>query len=454
MHANGVPLNAQARSYAPRSKRRHRGTWRLLGLPEKLLFLTLAAYLVLNGGFGMLIIPPGIPVGEAVMVLCLIWFVLVRKKTLSTWVHPPVFPLVVLIWVYAIVGVVLAFDDYGAFAFRSVTHAVEVGFLLLGMSIGVVAQKRQAWFRLFNWILTIGCIYALFYPFREALIALSPSVTALAGYEAPIFFQFITAGLLVLTFVMRILLHPVNTWQRGEIILMLCSLAVVFVLIQSRVNYGIAILLLLMVAIFARKNLKYAAIALGAFVVLLLLLFASGIELQGRIGTISGFDFIERHFLASFGIVSGDDMEGAAGGVNQRLEWWWDIWNKLTVDTTTFLLGLGQGVPLTEFYVGKGVIVREPHNSIISTIGRYGLVGSSLFVVLYVLMFKRLLRNIRLSRNTPMYTEYVTILFFILSVLVIGMVEDALEKPFYAIPYYFLWGIAITRPGNSVYANQ
>ena len=437
----------------PYVKRRKPGLWRTLDLPERLLFLTLAAYLILNNGFSMLVIPPGIPVGEAVMVLCLLWFVLIKKRTFSTWMHASVLSLIVLIWVYATAGVAFAFDIWGAFAFRSVTHAAELGFLLLGMSIGVVAQKRQAWFRFFNLVLIAGCVYALLYPLRETLVVLSPTVTALAGYATPVFFQFITAGLLVLTFAMRFLLQPVTSWRVNEIILLLGALAVVFVMIQSRVNYGILSLLLLMVAVFVPRNLKYAAATVGALALLLLLFFVSGIEFEGRIGTISGFDFIERHFRASFGITDSADMEGAASGVFQRFEWWQDIWHRLTADDSTFLLGLGQGVPLTWFYVGEEVIVREPHNSAMTTIGRYGLVGTSLFVVLYVLMFKRLLQNVRLSRNTEAYAEYVTLFFFILSVLTIGMVEDALEKPYYAIPYYFVWGIAITRPGGE-YVNR
>lgn len=421
----------------------------VLDLPERLLFLTIAGYLILNGGFGMLVVPPGIPVGEAAMVVCLLWFALQKRTRSTAWMQPPVFPLVVLIWCYAIFGVALAFDTWGAFAFRSATHAVELGFLLLGMSIGVVTHKRQAWFRFFKRTLVLGCAYVLLYPLRETLITLSPTVIALAGYNAPIFFNFVTAGLLVLTFAMRVLLQPITAWRVGNIALLLSALGVLFLLVQSRVNYGILLLLVLLVAFFVPRKLKYAVATIGALAGLLMLFFAFGIELDGRIGAISGFDFIGRHFMSSFGIATGTDVEGAANGVSQRLEWWLNIFERLAANPWSLLFGLGQGVPLTGFYLADGVVVREPHNSFITTIGRYGLLGTSLFIALYIRLFKSLWRNIRLSRDSKTREQYILLLFFLFAVLVISFVEDALEKPFYAIPYYFLWGIAVTKPINS-----
>ena len=366
----------------------------------------------------------------------------------TAWMRPPIFHLVVLIWCYAIFGVALAFETWGAFAFRSATHAVELGYLLLGMSIGVVSDKRRAWFRLFKGVLIAGCAYALLYPIRGVLVALSPTVTALAGYTTPIFFQFITTGLLVLTFAMLLFLQPITAWRTGNIALLLSALGVVFVMIQARVNYGILFLLVLMVAFFVPRNLKYAVATIGVLTGVALLLSAFGVELDGRVGSISGFDFIGRHFLSSFGIVAGADVEGAANGVSQRLEWWLSILERLTENPWTLLFGLGQGIPLTGFYLAEGVVVREPHNSFMTTIGRYGLIGTALFIALYIRLFRSLWRNIRSSRGGVAHKEYVLLLFFILAVLVISLVEDALEKPFFAIPYYFLWGIAITKPIN------
>jgi O-antigen ligase len=430
-------------------RRRHRSA---LDPTERILFFTLAAYLILNFGFSMLAIPPGIPIGEAVMILCLVWFA-ATKNLVSLRLRTPLLSIVVLWWLFAAVGIATAFETWGVFAFRSATHAVETGFLLLGIMIGSDPEKRRVWFRFFRVILVTGSFYALAYPFREKLSNISPQITALAGYQMPILFWFISSGLLVLTFVTHLLLRPAQSWRRWEIALALTSLATVLLLIQARANFGILALLLVIIAIFKRRKMTYLLLGSAALLLLLNVVFVSGIDLEGRIGTVTGFDFLYRQFLTSFGISVGSDLEGETQGLVQRFDWWLTIWDQLTATGWTFLFGLGQGVPLTDFGLAFDVIVREPHNSVVSTMGRYGLLGLTLFVSMHFILLRSLLRNIRASRGTVAYEEYLTLLFFVGAVLIIAMVEDALEKPHVAIPYYFVWGIAITRPSRIGYSH-
>lgn len=71
-----------------------------------------------------------------------------------------------------------------------------------------------------------------------------------------------------------------------------------------------------------------------------------GVQFQGRLGTSFSPEFLWHHFLAIFGISSGqyEIVSAAAAGVDQRLAWWENIFARLFSDPFSALFGLGYGV--------------------------------------------------------------------------------------------------------------
>jgi len=173
-----------------------------------------------------------------------------------------------------------------------------------------------------------------------------------------------------------------------------------------------------------------------------------GLQFQGRLGASFDFNFLVHHFLAIFGIGSSEyqGVTSAAMGVDQRLDWWTGIFARMMADPFHLLLGLGYGVPLTDFHGGSGAIVREPHNSYISVIARTGIIGAVCWVLIVLSLLRRwhltflCCRDLgwRLGENRLMI---MMVYFICMFVLAIG--EDGFEKPYNVIPFYFFWGVVL-----------
>jgi hypothetical protein len=184
-------------------------------------------------------------------------------------------------------------------------------------------------------------------------------------------------------------------------------------------------------------------------IVSVLLISTFGLRISGRLSDEVSLSFFADHLAAIFGISSGDDdvIAAAASGVGQRLEWWTDIYHRLSADLATLLTGLGYGFPLIPFKANGGIQAREPHNSVISVVARSGLIGLSAWVWMQSELFRcwfRCFRRLRhISSDGDMENRLLILLSFLVLVMVGTIGEDNMEKPFFAIPYYFFWGIIV-----------
>jgi len=415
---------------------------------DKLLFFVLGASLVLSIGFSMLRFPSWLPLTESLMLFCLLGYALKQPSACALWFRSPWFFFVLFWWFYVGITVYIAYPQWGTFAFRSATHAVEMAFILLGIWIGST-DRRKIWLRFFGIILLCGNIHLLFWPIAPFLRDYSPKVISLVGEETPIFFNYMNSALLTTSYLSWLLFNKDNEkkWNiKFAIVAMTCGYSLIHG--QGRINYALYPLLFAMVFFLDHKKTKIFVGIILLFLLSVFIVSVYEIKLEGRIGTFN-FEFLYHHFLASFGIIADPFQEGIVGsaaGVGQRLNWWSEIERQIFHGgITSLFFGLGQGIPLTDLTLADGTPVREPHNSVLSIIGRYGLLGLSVFLWMHILMARKLIRNIRASSTLTEYREYLILSFFLLSTFLIAMVEDALEKPFYAIWYYFVWGIAITR---------
>jgi hypothetical protein len=146
---------------------------------------------------------------------------------------------------------------------------------------------------------------------------------------------------------------------------------------------------------------------------------------------------------------SRSEFSGAAGGVNQRRQWRdfsLKLWSR---DTSTQILGIGFGHVLTDLTTagtdGQTMIVREPHNSYVTTLSRSGIVGLVVMLSLHVSVLWICLYGYRRHYLTqrPQAAYFLGVMFYELHSLMNSWGEPHFEVAHGAVPSYFIYGTVI-----------
>ena len=403
--------------------------------------------MILNWGFMLVRFPPvagsGVPLGELFLVFSFI-FIVKDLRLLPQFANNIIFIPFLLWWTLGIGRALYALPEYGMWALRDASHVIESLYLWIGF---VFAATPGAIDRLFVWlprILGITCIYALAYPWRDQLGALSPIIISAVGKPTPIFFQYVGIGQLVIWEAVRRLINV-----SGNILIPSFLIIYAIGIFQARTNYLQLIAMIGMLLLYRKKAFTKMSLALMFGLIGLVFVLKSGVEIEGRLGEKVSLDFLASHFEAITGSTNEDASEqikGAAGGVGQRLEWWQNILDQLFENSQNLIFGLGYGFPLIDFKANFGEVVREPHNSYLSIFGRIGLLGLLLFFTGHFLLVRSWWKSFKLCRVKG-YLEGQDRLFTLMAYFVLiwinSLGEDAFEKPFYIIPYYFFWGVVL-----------
>lgn len=415
---------------------------------ESLLF-AIAAYMILDIGFMLLRVPPsgsvGVPIGEIIVMLFAATFVFDLHRVPSFAAVAPLVP-ILLWWSVGFTRAAIGLGEHGIWALRDASHLIDSTFIWIGFVVASVPGFMDRYARWLRLVVLIAAFYSFGYPFRETLGAFMPTVTAPAGYSVPIIFSYTSGTAVSITGAIGFLLDRTRLFGLPPVVLAGAVIVYAIVIFQMRSIYLqlAAIFLFLVVvrpAVFSRA---LVGMVLGA--IALSVVLASGVEITGRLGEKFSFDFLLQHFAAIWGEKGEGALSGAAGGVGQRLDWWLKIWNNLTADAWSFLFGLGYGIPLTDFKGIGGVTVREPHNSMVSLGARLGLVGLVAFLWTHALLVRKwceLHAYFRRQGDIVWLNTITMMAIYILSVWVFSIGEDAFEKPFGAIPYYFFWGVML-----------
>ncbi len=417
-------------------------------LRNKLLLWIVSAYLILNYGMMLVRFPPGgqgVPIGEWLIVIILL--TVHFPSTISR--LNTVFPVLLLLcwWGYVFLRAASGVNEYGLWALRDATNVIESIFLIGGF---VFAQRLENIEKFFHWLpkfLIIACIYGLSYPFGHLLQSISPKIVSGSGQVVSLFGKYTNSSLVLLwgAFYLMIFMTEQRTRKIQKYFIAAFLIGFTLILFQARTIY-LQILAVSLLFLFYKKQLT----GKGIVAVILCLFFVSllpslGMTITGRIGHEVSIDFFYKHFMAIFGIAN-EGVEQAAQGVFQRTGWWGSIFSRLISNWSNLLTGLGYGFPLIDFHITGGVPVREPHNSYISFVARSGLVGLSFFILIHFKLFRIWQEAYkhckRLSWEQGANRLLALLVYFIL-IWVFAIGEDAFEKPFNAIPYYFFWGIVL-----------
>jgi hypothetical protein len=410
--------------------------------------VVLAGYLIFTYPFMQLRIPPvgfGLPLGELLLIVILLTTdvprVLLRMNAL-------VFLLPFLLWWgWGLARFILDTVDRGFWALRDSTQLIEsllliAGFTLAGLP-GMVARLAR-WLRS---IIFIACIYGLMFVFDKELVAISPTLPGGSDQNIAIFGASANAGTMLLWGACFYMIQPCQSRAIRIRYALMAGFLVAFALVvlQTRTIYIQLLSLAGLILILRPRSLGSLGLAIPVLSFLLVVITAFDIRISGRLTSEISLSFFWDHILSSFGSGEGD-LAAAAQGVDMRLSWWTRIYDKLTADQVTLLTGLGYGIPLTNFSDTLGVTTREPHNSVISVTARLGLIGIFAWLWMQFELFRAGFRAYRDCRHTGQ-NDAANLILLVLAFAVITLSscfgEDTMEKPYYTVPYYALWGVAL-----------
>lgn len=417
-----------------------------MDLPRKIVLWMMAAYLILNIGFEMLRIPPvgpGIPIGELVLALCLC---LMTTRVILPLMGREVFLLPILVWWgLSLSRALVDAKGAGIWSFRDASQEIESLYLIVGFWLANTEMNLRYFFRWIRRVLIVGAAYGLLYPVSTTLQEYSPHISGIGSGTTPILFSMTDAPTIMLWCAAWILFdRPRGTRMSRDLLAgLLIAVAVAFG--QSRSTYLQLLVLGIVLLLVKRK----AAVKWGLTLVLggliIWTISISGLDLKGRTGKSISLDFIAKHFESISGTGGGEEVESAAGGVPQRIGWWKHIIAQLESSPSKMIFGLGYGMPLTTFQ-GATAVTREPHNSYISVIGRLGISGISMWVLMQSSLYLAWWRSYKLCKRMQWTADQVNLLLLVLfciMTLVEAVGEPAMEVPFYAIPYYFFFGVIL-----------
>jgi O-antigen ligase len=416
---------------------------------RKVVLWTVGGYIVLNAGFEMVRIPPvgaGIPLGELVLVctLCVVNLLVVLPRMASeTWLLP-----ILVWWGMSLSRSLIDTTVGGAWSFRDASQAIESLYLIVGFWLVNQPEHLQAFFKWLRKLLLLLAFYGLLFPFSPTLQKYSPKLPGMASaHSASILFQVTNSPEMLLWAACWLLIdRQRSTHFRLTTTLWACLLVAFSIAFSQERTIYLEVLIVGVVLFVVRRKVatKWAMILLFG-VVIIGIVSLSGLELKGRMGKKISLDFISKHFEAISGAAGSEDVEGAAGGVGQRLGWWSHIFSELKSSPTKAIFGLGYGITLTDFR-GPFGIVREPHNSYISVLARLGLSGFIVWTLMQIALYSSWWRSYRLCRRmgwTVDQNQLLVLFVFCVLIAVIAIGEDGFEKPFNAIPYYLFLGVVL-----------
>jgi len=424
----------------------------LTNIRQYVLLGLLSGYLLLNYSFMQFRIPPqgfGIPLGEMFLLFVLMTIdvpLILRKIGTVAYLLP-----FLVWWGFGFGRMLIDSMDRGFWAFRDATPLIESLFIIVGFALAGNAaffERLRRWLPL---LLLVASIYALGYPIEKQIIEISPTIQGASADQAvPIFGAYDTTAPLLLWTAVYLLCFG-DPKSNGRVLRILgagAAIAFAIVVVQARTIYVQIVGLSFIFLLFRRRALMNLSATIPLLVLAVAVIAAFDISVSGRLTDKISFSFFADHLTAIFGETSASDAaaNAAAEGVGLRFGWWQHLYELLTSDAVNELTGLGYGIPLTDFYADSGTLVREPHNSYISVVSRLGVIGFCAWAWMNFEILKvwfgayREAKRLRWRYGQNLLLQ---ILSFGVLVLITALGEDALEKPYNAIPFYVFWGIAL-----------
>lgn len=348
------------------------------------------------------------------------------------------------------------FALYKMAALRDIISVLDLTFFMAGMAVCIFGVQKGVWVswrdRFLRLWLIAAVVYGLTWPMSNFIMSISPGFQSYQQ-TVPVFGHQVTApyniiGAVVAWFAIPHIFPTGKISRNVMMVLVMVSAIVIVGMFQSRNMYVIVLILPVALAYFGyRKAFIGTIIGLCLMVLSLFLLEQYQVKIPGRISNLT-LSAVANRLLSISG--KHGDAEGARG-VQQRLDWWGSAINKWSQSPETVVFGVGYGPALTNFSSpggdhGEGVVVREPHNSMISSLARGGLVYFCLWAWL---VFSPMYKAFMATRLPGLSDDYgghfkgfaTWALLLMFTIWISCLSEPIYETPSIAAMYYFVAGI-------------
>lgn len=405
------------------------------------LFITIIGFYLLFGYAAQIVTISGVPLGEAAILLVLATLLISAARLI---VAKKVLSIVVLASVISLCSILragLQATEYGIFAIRDATHFIDM-LSLVAVYFGSKNLTQEKSLRLYNTLLFLACVYLFMYFVRSVAPAVIPKISNPHGGSVSLlsYIAFPTLFISLAFSVFSAKSYSQFKRHRTPIVFtILLLLMLVIQIFQARLIY-IQLVASLCIYVFLKpKTTKLLPLYLIFALFFLLALAPIGAEF-GRLKLSLDLDNLTSHLYSIFGVDRSAEFSGAASGVDLRFGWWENLYEKVTENFITILFGLGFGLPLTDFVISGGIVVREVHNSSISILGRQGIVGFLSVLVLWYWLCKVVVFHLKRAKRGGQHPLVLFGCYYLINVWIFSLAEDAFEKPCFAIPFYGIAG--------------
>ena len=423
----------------------------------------LAIMFTLNVAFGnaiMNVITFGLPLNELIIGIFLVLLASIGHLKIPTG------NATAFLYIWLVFGILfwlpVGFFEYGIVAGRDATQLLDCTVLFLAYSLfSKVPTYRLV--QAFQTILMTGLTLEFL---DRVVLFLFTGVTVSSFQEVPLFGGTIGSSVVVISSFWFGILMKNTTTKVQSWYLIVVSLILVL-LLQNRFVYASMIVTSVIYFIIFRPSFLSRRFLIRLMIVLFFLgifEYFVGSFVSSILSFLPNSDYLMSRRLFKYGLenfslsgifvhlstgfgLENEIYSGAAGGLAQRLGWWYNIFVELFSSPSKLFLGLGYGIPLTDEVVVTAM--REPHNSFVSVFARQGLLC---FVMWFIFHFSLALTSMSaLKRSLKGYQEYRLLLMCLLvttSTYICGLVEPAFELPPIAIPTYMFLGLSLTMLGR------
>ncbi|MEE2834384.1 MAG: O-antigen ligase family protein [Myxococcota bacterium] len=409
------------------------------------MLLGLAALMLFNYGFQMVRIPPsgmGVPYIELLLFACTPFLFSrssARQLLRSSWLTP------VLIWqVWGGARILADASEKGLVAVRDGLPVLESIFFFVGFALFTRRWIVEAIVRYMPMLCWLVFAYAMTHPFSEALIELSPKLMNFQNKPVPVFFKYINTGTLLICSAAYLWVRGMQRVTVNQLIPgLFVTIALIFLPSRTMILQAVATVgffILVMPASHRPRRLSLIVTVLVA-ILGLVAVTSSNLQVAGRLGVLELSDYTRLIQEMDWRAGSGSAAT-ITSGTADRLMWWTDIIHRVNASWMTLFLGLGYGEPLINFYVYGDVVVREPHNTLMSVFGRLGIIGLVIYLWMTISIIGLCIKQVRRRMlNSQLGPLVAFIAAYVVTTLVMGIGESPFINPFNTVPYFFGVGI-------------
>ncbi len=415
---------------------------------HELTFISLLGFIVLGYGYSNWAFRAGpvpVPVGHVIAASALVLALSGRGREIRGFLREPAVRAWFLMIGLAVAHLVADMPRYGTYAARDASFVAEGAFVALGFLCARREADVRVFLRMMAVVFVVNLVYALTFPFQEAVRAVSP--VSGVFFSVPLFGTYAQTALFLLAGSLFFLLlgRRATGWPEPVILVLAVAQAGWSLVLQVRSMYlGMALSALMLVLFGGVRSggARKALILIGAASLLVFAVDLLQIDLRGRVGQV-GSEFFMSH-LRSLLLVPGTPGEGT---VRWRLDLLPGLWARWTSGIGNILVGEGFGRPLIDYIGMGGVVIRAPHNTHITVAMRLGLAGFAIWAFVHARILSAFAQGLRASREEPAARSLsLWLLMFYALGMLFTTVEPWLEFSYGAVPFFTLVGFAMGLP--------